>query len=159
MKWLMGWLMICGSGLLHAESENITVPDNPKWKEECGSCHVAYPPQLLTSGDWQRLMGKLDQHFGTNATLEPGDNREILDFLRDNSGTAWGGKSSDSGLRVSDTQWFIRKHRKISIKIWMDAAVKTAANCPACHVNAEREDWSRQSIHIPIPGGKVQEGN
>jgi hypothetical protein len=154
MNWLAALVMILFCQVACAENEVIKIIDQPKWKEECGSCHIAFPPQLLTGSDWQRVMLGLDKHFGSNAAIDPKDNQEILNFLIDNSGTAWGGKSSDSGLRITDTSWFNRKHKKVPNRIWFDAAVKSPSNCIACHVEAERGDWSAKSIHIPMPGSK-----
>ncbi|MGZ8268326.1 MAG: diheme cytochrome c, partial [Burkholderiales bacterium] len=42
--------------------------DEQRWKAECSSCHVAYPPKLLSAQTWRRLMGGLDKHFGTDAS-------------------------------------------------------------------------------------------
>ena len=47
-----------------------TKPENPAWRNECGTCHVAYPPGLLTAPDWRKLMGGLERHFGTDASLD-----------------------------------------------------------------------------------------
>ena len=41
----------------------------PAYTQECGSCHLAYPPGLLPALSWQRLMGGLDRHFGTDAIV------------------------------------------------------------------------------------------
>ena len=32
----------------------------PLYKEECGSCHIAYPAVLLPPGSWQKLMVGLE---------------------------------------------------------------------------------------------------
>ena len=154
MKWLTAFALILGSTMAQAEGNKFFVPNHPKWKEECGSCHIAYPPQLLTVDTWQRLMGGLDKHFGANAMLNPKDNQEILDFLQSNAGR--GGRNSASSLRISDTPWFTREHREVSNNTWSDPAVKSRANCTACHVNAERGDWSERGIKIP--GGQRGEG-
>lgn len=160
MKWLMllGLVFetaLLGAGLAHAEGKRAPVPDNPQWKEECGSCHLAYPPRYLTGEDWQRLMGSLDRHFGDNAAIDPTLNRQILEFLRRNAGS--GAKHSASTLRISDTPWFTREHREVPTRAWTDPAVKSPANCTACHVAAERGDWSERSIRMPA-GVDEQEG-
>ena len=46
------------------------------YAQECGSCHMAYPPGLLPGRSWQRLMGNLADHFGDNAEL-PGEDAAI----------------------------------------------------------------------------------
>ncbi|HNG39593.1 MAG TPA: cytochrome C, partial [Accumulibacter sp.] len=40
-------------------------------KEECGSCHLAFPPSMLPSSSWQRLMAGLKNHFGDDASVDP----------------------------------------------------------------------------------------
>ena len=145
MKWFTAFILVFASTMAYADGGRLSVPANPKWKTECGSCHVAYPPQLLTGENWQRLMGGLDKHFGANAALDAKENKEILEFLQQYAGS--GDKRSAASLRISDTSWFTREHRKVSNKIWSE--VKSRSNCTACHVNAERGDWSERGIRMP----------
>ena len=141
--------------MAYADDANFTVPQNAKWKEECGGCHIDYPPQLLTANNWQQMMGGLDKHFGANAAMDAADSKEILDFLQRHAGS--GGKYSASSLRISDTSWFMREHREVSDSAWFDPALKSRANCTACHINAERGDWSEDSIRMP--GGQRHEND
>jgi hypothetical protein len=131
MKRVAVLLLVLGMNLAHADSVKIKVPDNVKWKEECGTCHVAYPPRLLTAEDWGQLMSTLDKHFGTNAALESTENRTILGFLKRHSGN--GKLYSATSLRISDTPWFRREHRSISPAEWTNPEVKSRSNCSACH--------------------------
>ena len=147
MKWLAVFALVFGSTIAYADGGKFSVPDYPKWKEECGSCHVAFPPQLLTGDTWQRLMIGLDKHFDANAMLDPKDNKEILDFLQRYAGH--GGRYSASNLRITDTPWFTREHHKVTNNDWSDPAVKSRSNCTACHINAERGDWSERGIKMP----------
>lgn len=155
MKRLALLVALLGASLAHAHGVKLSVPQNAKWKEECGSCHLAYPPQLLTADDWQRLMQRLDKHFGENAALDPVDARDILAFLRRYAGA--GERHSAPSLRISDTPWFRREHDEISAKAWADPRIKTPANCGACHVNAGRDDWSEHGIRMPA-GLRREEG-
>ncbi len=150
---LLAWLL--GAGVAMAHGVKTTVPDNAKWKEECGSCHLAYPPQLLAADSWRRLMQGLDKHFGESAALDPADNKEILDFLERHAGS--GARFSAPSLRISATPWFIREHREVPKRAWTHPAVKSAANCAACHVNAARGDWSEHGIRMPA-GLRKEEG-
>ena len=43
----------------------------PAYKQECAGCHMAYPPGMLPAGSWSRMMKGLDQHYGTDASLDP----------------------------------------------------------------------------------------
>ena len=148
LKFLPALVYIFCSSIAYADGGTLSVPGNPKWKEECGSCHIAYPPQLLTASSWQRLMGGLDKHFGVNATMpDARDSKDILDFLQRNAGS--GGRFTASSLRISDTPWFSREHREVSNRTWSNPAIKSRSNCTSCHVNAERGDWSERGIHMP----------
>ena len=147
MKWLTTLVFVLGSTVAHADGGRYALPDHPKWKEECGSCHIAYPPKLLTADDWQKLMAGLDKHFDANATLDAKDSRETLDFLQAYAG--FRKRNSASSLRISDTPWFTQEHHEIPDKTWSDPAVKSRSNCTACHINAEHGDWSDKSIRVP----------
>jgi hypothetical protein len=41
------------------------------YEAECASCHMAYPPALLSQQSWKNLMSGLSKHFGTDASLDP----------------------------------------------------------------------------------------
>ena len=43
---------------------------NPKWKNECSACHMAYPPALLPERSWRKMMLGLERHFGQDASLD-----------------------------------------------------------------------------------------
>ena len=48
----------------HAAADSrLAAPANPTYAEECGSCHLAYPPGLLPAASWAKLMAGLRQHF------------------------------------------------------------------------------------------------
>lgn len=148
MKRMIALLLVVSSST--AWADQLTVPSHPKWLEECGSCHLAYPPQLLTADNWQRLMQKLDKHFGAHAALEPQEVQDISAFLQRHAGR--GSRYSADSLRITDTPWFNREHDGVSSKTWSDSAVMSRANCTACHLNAEQGDWSERSIRVP--GGR-----
>lgn len=141
-KWLAALALIFASGVAHTAEEKFSVPHHVKWKEECGSCHIAFPPQLLTKENWRALISGLDKHFGANATLEPEAATEILDFLLNHAGSAFDGHRSESGMRITDTPWFIQKHGRLPNRTWSDPSIKNKSNCKACHANAEHGVWS-----------------
>ena len=121
---------------------------NDKWQAECGSCHLAYPPNLLPAPAWRRLMARLDEHFDTDASIDPRDTAEIGAFLANHAGQ--GKRGIDNGtLRISDTPWFRRKHDEVAASTWKNPKVKTAANCSACHAGAERGDFDEHAVRIP----------
>jgi nitrate/TMAO reductase-like tetraheme cytochrome c subunit len=141
---LASTLVIPGS----AFADGVFAGTNAKWKTECGSCHVAYPAQLLPATSWQRLMKSLDKHFGTDASVDAATAAEISTFLEKYSGSKRG-ITGETTLRVSETSWFQREHRKVDAATWKNPKVKSAANCAACHTNAEAGDYSERGIRIP----------
>ena len=70
------------------QSIGVAAVSNPQYSEECGSCHMAYPPGLLPAQSWQKLMGGLADHFGDNAELDAGLHNQIAQYLTDNSADA-----------------------------------------------------------------------
>lgn len=126
-----------------ADGRRFTV-DNPQWRSECGSCHVAYPPQLLPAPAWQRVMSGLDRHFGTDASVDAATAAAIGAFLVNNS------RPGDTRtLRITETAWFRHEHDEVPAGIWKRPAVKSAANCGACHTRADAGDFSERNIRIP----------
>jgi hypothetical protein len=112
---------------LSAAADDVRVPPNPAYQAECASCHVAYPPQLLSPGSWRQLMAGLDKHFGSDASLEPALAREIGQFRADHAGRRRGNE-----LRITETRWFRKEHRNEI------PAGKNPADCAACHRGAEK---------------------
>jgi hypothetical protein len=129
------------------------------WQQECASCHIAYSPALLPRASWRRLMGGLDRHFGENASLDPTTQADILKFLEANaadSGTSQIGRrvmqgmgAKDAPLRLTETRWFVHKHDEVSRATWSRKSVGSAANCAACHQQAEKGVFDEHDIRIP----------
>lgn len=115
--------------------------------EECGGCHVPYPASGLPAASWDALMGGLDRHFGSDASLAPQDAGTIRRWLRTNAGR--GAANRTEPLRITRTAWFLHEHDEISVATWRSPAVKSAANCAACHRGAERGDFSEHDVRIP----------
>ena len=122
---------------------------NSKWKAECGSCHFAYPANMLPAASWRTMMGGLDKHFGSDASLDAATSTEILAFLEKNASQRKPDSAQKPQLRITETPQFIRKHDEVSSRTWKNPQVKSAANCAACHTQAESGDFSERNIRIP----------
>lgn len=122
---------------------------NATWRQECGSCHIPYAPGLLPAASWRKVMSGLDKHFGTDASLTEQENKEISDFLVKNASNRW--RASTSPLRITETQWFKRKHndKEVPPAVWKRLSVKSPSNCQACHVDADKADFNERAIKIP----------
>lgn len=128
------------------------VPLLPKYQQECAACHLAYPPGLLPAASWQRLMGGLPQHFGTDASLDPATVREIGQWLRSHAADTQrsrAGAAAPPDDRITRSAWFQREHREIAPAIWARPGIKSAANCAACHSRADQGDFDERHIRIP----------
>jgi hypothetical protein len=142
-------LALCAAAL-PAVADDIRPPRtaNPAYVEECGSCHLAYPPALLAAADWRAMMKGLEKHFGSNATLDEPQRGAILVWLERNAaGDA--AKHSAASLRITETRWFRREHDEIAPAIFRHAKVGSAANCAACHRDAAAGVFDEDSIVMP----------
>ena len=135
---------------LPAVADRVPVPtDTPaSYKSECGSCHMAYQPALLAANDWRRTMASLKDHFATDATVDAVQAREIAAFLERHAGDPHQLGSAGTPPRITQSERFVRKHRKIAPGYWTDPRVKSAANCEACHGGAANGNYSEHDIAI-----------
>jgi Dihaem cytochrome c len=125
------------------------VPPPPKYTQECGACHIAYPAGMLPAASWQRLMGDLTRHFGTDASLDAATTAELAAWLAANAGTYRRVREQPPQDRISRADWFVRKHDEVSPATWKLPAVKSAANCSACHPKADQGDFDEHRVRIP----------
>ena len=132
------------------------------YKSECGSCHMAYQPGLLPKRSWQRVMTTLEDHFGTDATLERNDEQKIASYLNSHAANAMPtGKhmrkvatsvDPDAPMQISKTRYFVKEHRQIPLRYIEQPEVKSFANCNACHTKAESGSYREREIFIPNYG-------
>lgn len=122
---------------------------NHLWQQECGSCHLAFPPGLLPADSWRKLMGSLGKHFGGDASLPAAQSAEITTFLTQNASNRWSAKTAP--LRITESGWFKAKHNEgeIDLKVWSRKSVKGPWNCEACHAGAAKGEFDEHSVRIP----------
>ncbi len=123
------------------------------WKDECNSCHMLYPPGLLPGAAWQQQMDTLEDHYGSNASLEAQEYQEILDYLlrasAHNHLPLEPSPTSGEAPRISQTRWFEHEHDEISEARFQRESVGGRFNCVACHRNAEQGDFDDDDVKIP----------
>jgi hypothetical protein len=141
---LLSVIGLGAAGSAAAEQKRFAV-DHPAWQTECGSCHVAYPPQLLPAASWTQLFATLGDHFGTDASLDPAVTTELLNYAQTHAGRV----TTPAPLRISETRWFRHEHDEIAPSTWQREAIGSPANCAACHRGAETGDFSERGIRIP----------
>lgn len=119
------------------------------YAQECAACHLAYPPGLLPARSWKRLMGGLDRHYGTDATLDAATLKQLDGWLQANAGTYKRVNEEPPQDRITRSAWFERKHREIDPTVWKLPSVKSAANCAACHTGADRGLFDDDQLQLP----------
>lgn len=118
-------------------------------KKECGACHMVFPPQFLPQRSWRKLMDGLAEHFGENASLPEAQRTVALEYLlahaADGPKGGAAGRKFASGiaggmtpLRLTETPHWVHEHHEVRSARWTDPAVKSKANCTACHKGAEQ---------------------
>ena len=129
----------------------MTMPtDAPaSYESECASCHMAYPPALLSQQSWKNVMSSLSKHFGTDASVDPKTQTELTNWLVKNATTRQKYSETAPENRITKTSWFIRKHDEVRPEVWKRASIKSPANCGACHIDAANGVFSEKNIKIP----------
>lgn len=121
----------------------------PAYRQECAACHMAFPPGMLPAASWNRMLGRLDQHYGSDASLDPALVRQIGTWLEANAGTYKRVREQPPQDRITRSAWFERKHRELDAAVWQRASVGSRANCMACHTRADRGDFDDDRVRIP----------
>ncbi len=125
------------------------LPLLPAYQQECASCHIAYPPAFLPAESWRRLMRTLPTHFGSDASLDTETAAAVSDWLSSHAGTYKRVRETPPEDRITRSRWFIKKHDEVPAAAWARPAIKSAANCSACHPQAEKGDFNEHRIRIP----------
>ena len=143
-------LLMTGAALGLAEGgERVAPVTDPTVAKECGSCHMAFPPQFLPQRSWRKLVDTLAEHFGENASLGEAERKAVLAYLlanaadgpragREGRKLAQGIPASQTPLRITETPQWAKEHREVRADRWRDPTVKSKANCVACHKGADR---------------------
>ncbi|MBU0752710.1 MAG: diheme cytochrome c [Gammaproteobacteria bacterium] len=115
--------------------------------EECASCHVAYPPQLLTAPGWAQVMLQLDQHYGVDAGLDAKRRTAIADFLQRNASRRDKHAATAQPPRLAQTPWFRKEHGPLPQQA--GKTLPAAAQCESCHRAAEHGDYTESGLRLP----------
>lgn len=135
------------------------LPDNSLWREECGACHMAFHPSLLPARSWKSMMEQQASHFEEDLYLEQDTVKKIEVFLIENAAeqglteAAWKIDRSipkkETLLRITETDYWIKKHQDISDAVWEHPKVNGKVNCAGCHMDAEAGTFEDAAMHLP----------
>lgn len=146
---LAGLLALAASTNVHADGPLMAYPVLPAYKQECGSCHTAYPPSLMPAPSWHRILGNLQHHYGTDASLDAKTVGEIGGWIDRFAGTYKRVREEPPNDRITESAWFIRKHREVPASAWKRPSIRSASNCAACHTRADSGMFSEHEVSIP----------
>lgn len=142
------------------DGDQVVVKLNKLYKEECGSCHIAYPAGLLPKNSWDKIMNNLENHFDENAELAKEDQLEIQQYLANNALS----KDRSDGLRkmlrnfpkegtpirITKLPYFVHEHDEIPARmITKNPDVKSLSQCDKCHSGAEKGNFDEHNVKIP----------
>jgi Dihaem cytochrome c len=121
----------------------------PAYQSECGACHMAFDPAFMPASSWQRVMVGLNKHYGADASLDASTAEAISAWLQANAGRYRRVREDPPHNRITESAWFVRKHREVTAGVWKRPAVKSPSNCLACHVGAEAGNYEDDDVRIP----------
>lgn len=124
------------------------VPMLPQYQQECAACHMAYPPGMLPAASWQSILKGLPKHYGSDASLDAATVRQLSTWLTANAAPT-GQMARPPEDRITRSNWFVHAHDEINSSVWKRPAIKSAANCMACHAGAEQGDFNEHRVRIP----------
>jgi len=115
--------------------------------EECGACHLAYPPGLLPVESWLGIMQNLEDHFGDNAETDDETGAYLTIYLAEHALKA-GSPSrmsrmlrnmpDEPPLRITEVPQFVDAHHEIPEQ--PEAGTfdgNSLSRCADCHPQAE----------------------
>jgi hypothetical protein len=141
--------LMCSASAARADGIRMPGTSLNTYRQECASCHMAYPPGLLPAESWRRIISSLDKHYGTDASLDAQTAREIEQWLIANAAMFKRTRETPAENRITRSSWFAREHREIPAHVWQRASVRSPANCNACHARAEQGRFSDHEVSVP----------
>ena len=155
---LLGGILIFGFyGLFVHAQDTEEYQKNPAYIEECGACHLAYPPGLMPSKTWDKVMTGLSDHFGENAELDDETAQLIMSYLQQESLRP--GKPTvmsemlrklpqNPPLRMTEFPAFLAAHEIIGEQLEMDSFPKGFLSpCADCHRQAADGIFEKDRMH------------
>ena len=127
------------------------------YDEECGACHLAYPPGLLPASSWDKVMAGLADHFGDNAELDPDTTKHLADYLqkealRPGKPTVMNemlrNLPADTPIRITELPAFLAAHEPVAEQMematWPEGFLSP---CADCHRQAADARFEKELMH------------
>jgi hypothetical protein len=127
--------------------------------KECGTCHMAYPPELLPVRSWTRVMGSLQDHFGDSAQLDAATQQRIHDYLVAHAADKAQNEhafaimrslnSREAPLRITATPYIAGIHAAVLDPVWGgNPRPKTLAECGVCHLQVQAGNFTMRKFTV-----------
>ncbi len=140
-----------------ADAEEFRYVRNATYIEECGGCHLAFPPQLLPKAGWKVVMQDLSDHFDEDATLDEVTSEEIRQYLDSNAlGVAPRSRMSEMmssvptalPKRITEYPAFIEAHAVIKEQLGVERFDEGFLSpCADCHRQAASALFDKELLH------------
>jgi hypothetical protein len=65
------------------------------------------------------------------------------------AGASRRGSAAPPQDRITRSAWFLHEHDELPPTVWQGPSVKSAANCAACHPQADQGDFNEHRVRIP----------
>ncbi len=135
----------------------LPVPMPDAVRGACAECHTAYHASLLPAARWRTIMSDLSDHFGEDASLDPDTTVAVTDWLTGHAAEiadtlpsdVFAQPDADQPLRITATKGWVRLHDDLAPDVFKRTPVGSAANCAACHKDAETGRFSPFAIDLP----------
>jgi hypothetical protein len=125
--------------------------------QECGACHLAYPPGLLPEQSWAKVMSGLADHFGENAELDAVSASHISNYLTSNAlemgkptpmSEMLRNMPADPPLRITEFPAFNAAHEVVAQQLDMDTFPEGFLSpCADCHRQAGEGVFEKDRLH------------
>jgi len=132
---------------------------DPMFAEQCGACHLPFPPSLAPASTWAAITADLPHHFGADASLSPDQAAHLSAWLTANAADHWDTlpahvlrTPAPGSRRITDTPGWQRRHRAIPAATFARPPIYRRSDCAACHADAATGLFAPQNIAIPPPG-------
>jgi Dihaem cytochrome c len=162
---LVVWPLLCAVGCLLLQDvwaeDTVALPDNTLYVDACGRCHLAYPPGLLPTRSWEKLLGNMQDHFGKPVSVT--DTGAITAYVTtraaDRSSSILSGqivqslRSSEPPQRIVDIPFINHEHEDVPQRLITDnPGVRSLSNCASCHPHAQAGSFRESEVDIPGHG-------
>lgn len=105
--------------------------------ENCASCHVGLPPEILPSETWRRLLLEPEQHYGQQLKPIIGPSLRLMwDYLQTYSRPEE--PKRPTPYRISESRYFKALHPRVKLPQPLNPG-----SCVTCHPGASQYNYRR----------------